>query len=149
MPNFFDTLKQGDDYLKVWPKQNCLYSLFVDCKMICYTQLIIKLFPIFIVLVVSLYMIWPLYFTWANAATLILFLIGLPVHCFLWLGNRSQQALSPTLFTWYMDIHEALKGNQQRLGVMPNNPKFIDLAKLLNRGFKQGGDDFLYNNELI
>lgn len=146
---FFDLLKKGEQYLKVWPKQNCLYSLFIDSKMVCYTQLLIKIFPIFIVLVASLYIIFPLYFSWASTATFIFFLIGLPVHCLLWLGKRSQQMLSPALFTWYVEIIEVLNGKQPGQQVMIDKPRFIDLAKLLNRGFKKGGDNFLYNNELI
>jgi len=130
--NFFELLKTGDQYLKVWPKQSCLYSLFVDSKMVCYTQLLIKLFPLFIILISSLYIFWPDYFGWPNTATFLLFLIGLPVHCFLWLGKRSQQLLS----------HSTQKKQLESL-------RFIDLAKLLNKGFKQAGDDFLYQNELI
>ena len=149
LTSFFDLLKQGDGYLKTWPKQSCLYSLFVDSKVVCYTQLLIKLFPVFIVLVASLYILWPAYFSWPSTATFILFLIGLPVHCFLWLGKRSRQALSPALFNWYIEIEEALNGRQLGQKTMINDPRFIDLAKLLNKGFKKGGDNFLYNNELI
>lgn len=146
---FFGLLKQGDQYLNTWPKQRCLYSLFVDSKMVCYTQLLMKVFPAFIVLIACLYFIWPAYFAWSSTATFILFLIGLPVHCLLWLGKRSQQHLSPALFTWYLEISEALHGNKNDKLALINEPRFIDLAKLLNKGFKQGGDDFLYQNELI
>lgn len=143
---FFDSIKKGDIYLKAWPKQACLYSLFVDSKMVYYTNILIKIFPIFIVLVASLYIVFPLYFSWPSTATFIVFMIGLPMHCLLWLGKRSQQHLSPSLSTWYLEISEVLNGGQK---VMIENPRFIDLAKLLNKGFKKGGDNFLYNNELI
>ena len=149
MLNFFSVLKEGDRYLKTWPKQRCLYSLFVDSKMAFYTHLIIKIFPIFIMLVASLYILFPIHFPWPSTATFILFLIGLPVHCILWLGNRSQQSLSPALFTWYVEISDVLNGKHEGQKVMIDNPRFIDLAKLLNKGFKKGGDNFLYNNELI
>lgn len=147
--DFFELLKQGDHYLKSWPKQSCLYSLFIDSKVVCYTQLLIKLFPAFIILIVGLYMLLPTYFSWPQTATFMLFLIGLPVHCFLWLGKRSQQLLSPSLFNWYVEISEVLDAQKKANQVMMKNPRFIDLANLLNRGFKQGGDDFLYQNELI
>jgi len=146
---FFDLLKKGDDYLKAWPKQRCLYSLFIDSKMVYYTQLLIKVFPLFIVLVAALYILFPSHFDWPHTATFILFLIGLPMHCLLWLGKRSQQTLSPALFTWYLEINDVLSGRQAEPFVMIDKPKFIDLAKLLNKGFKKGGDNFLYNNELI
>ncbi|RBW46520.1 DUF412 domain-containing protein [Psychromonas sp. B3M02] len=149
MFGFFDLVKKGEHYLKTWPKQACLYSLFIDSKMVCYTQLLIKIFPVFIVLVASLYIIFPVYFSWPSTATFILFLIGLPIHCLLWLGKRSQQTLSPSLFAWYVEIIEVLNGKQPGQQVMLDKPRFIDLAKLLNRGFKKGGDNFLYNNELI
>jgi uncharacterized membrane protein YfbV (UPF0208 family) len=110
---------------------------------------LIKIFPIFIVLVASLYIIFPVYFSWASTATFILFLIGLPAHCLLWLGKRSQQTLSPQLFAWYLDVIEVVNGKQSGQQVMIDKPRFIDLAKLLNKGFRKGGDNFLYNNELI
>ena len=147
--NFFELLKTGDQYLKVWPKQSCLYSLFVDSKMVCYTQLLIKLFPLFIILISSLYIFWPDYFGWPNTATFLLFLIGLPVHCFLWLGKRSQQLLSPALCKWYIEISEVLRDRHSTQKKQLESLRFIDLAKLLNKGFKQAGDDFLYQNELI
>ena len=149
MLNFFDLLKCGEQYLKMWPKQNCLYSLFVDSKMVCYTQLLTKLFPVFIALVTSLYIFWPDYFSWPSTATFILFLVGLPVNCFLWLGKRSQQSLSPSLYIWYVEINEVLSSHTSDRQVLLEKPRFIDLAKILNKGFKQGGDNFLYNNELI
>jgi len=147
--NFFSTLKEGERYLKTWPKQACLHALFIESKMVYYTRFLIKIFPAFIVLVVSLYLFFPLYFSWANTATFLLFLIGLPTHCLLWLGHRSQQELSPALFQWYVQISEVLNGKRGVGQVMLNNPQFMDLAKLLNRGFKKEGDNFLYKNELI
>jgi len=117
--------------------------------MVYYTRFLIKIFPAFIVLVAALSFLFPASFSWANTATFLLFLIGLPIHCFLWLGNRSQQELSPALFHWYVQISEVLNGKQKMGQVMLNNPRFMDLAKLLNRGFKKEGDNFLYKNELI
>jgi uncharacterized membrane protein YfbV (UPF0208 family) len=147
--SFFTLLKKGDQYLNAWPKQSCLYSLFIDSKMAYYTKLLLRVFPAFIVLVVSLYILFPAYFSWPSTATFMLFLIGLPTHCLLWLGKRSQQALSPALFSWYIEINAVLNGEHAGQTAMINDPRFIDLAKLLNRGFKKGGDNFLYNNELI
>lgn len=63
--------------------------------------------------------------------------------------QRSEQFLSPSLSTWYLEISEVLNGKRVGQQVMIQNPRFIDLAKLLNKGFKKGGDNFLYNNELI
>lgn len=149
MSGFFSLLKKGDHYLKHWPQQHCLYPLFVDSKMACYTRLLVKVFPAFIVLIASLYILFPNYFPWSSTATFILFLIGLPVHCHLWLGKRSQQLLSPQLSQWYLEIMEVISINQAFQQSVTDQPRFIDLAKLLQKGFKQGGDNFLYNNELL
>jgi uncharacterized membrane protein YfbV (UPF0208 family) len=146
---FFDVLKQGDRYLRLWPKQRTLNCLFVDSKIVFYTQLLIKLCPAFVILLVCLQIAFPLLLNWPTTATIVLFLLGLPVQGLYWLGKRSETLLPHKLVPWYMAIQQKLSGNNKIQTQLIRQPCYLDLAKLLGNAFKLGGDNFLQHHELI
>jgi uncharacterized membrane protein YfbV (UPF0208 family) len=147
--SFFDVLKQGDKYLQNWPQQNVLNCLFADSKVAVYTRLSIKTTPIFVVLAIVLNIVLPTLFNWSVTATFILFLLGLPIQGLYWLGKRSQKLLPSQLLPWYMAIAKKLSGEQAGQTVMLHQPSYFDLALLLKKAFRLGGDKFLQNHELI
>ncbi|WP_022940419.1 terminus macrodomain insulation protein YfbV [Psychromonas hadalis] len=146
---FFDVVRQGDLYLKNWPKQKTLNCLFVDSKVAFYTRLSIKVIPAFIMLIISLNMFFPAMLDWPATATLVLFLMGLPVQGLYWLGKRSATFLPNQLLPWYAAIEKTLNNQSTKERVMAQRPRYLDLALLLKNAFKRGGDNFLQNNELI
>lgn len=149
MNAFIDLIKQGDAYLKAWPQQRSLYSLFIDSKIACYTRLLIKVIPAFIIFSIALTISLPDIISWPATATFVLFCIGLPVQGVIWLGRRSQEFLPNQLFVWYMEIHNHLNAlNAQQVRALAR-PRYLDLAHLLNNAFRLGGDKFLQKNELI
>lgn len=149
MKLFFDVIRQGDFYLKNWPKQKTLNCLFVDSKVVFYTRLSIKVIPAFVILIMCLNVFLPELLNWPATATLVLFLMGLPVQGLYWLGKRSSAFLPNQLLPWYMAIEKKLNNAVTHDGVMAKRPRYVDLALLLKNAFKRGGDNFLQNNELI
>ncbi|WP_019615879.1 terminus macrodomain insulation protein YfbV [Psychromonas ossibalaenae] len=146
---FTDVVKQGDHYLKTWPKQPTLNCLFIDSKVVYYTQLLIKTVPAFVMLVVGLNILFPSLFVWPITVTFVLFLLGLPIQGLYWLGKRSQELLPNKLLPWYIAIQSELSGKRCELEEMLIRPSYLDLARLLKNAFKIGGDNFLQNHELI
>lgn len=149
MKLFFDVVRQGDFYLKSWPKQKTLNCLFIDSKVVFYTRISIKVIPAFVILIMCLNIFFPEFLNWPATATLVLFLMGLPVQGLYWLGKRSNDFLPNQLLPWYMAIEEKLNKTTTKDGTMLKRPRYVDLALLLKNAFKRGGDDFLQNNELI
>lgn len=149
MKSFFILIKQGDIYLNTWPKQKTLYSLFIDSKIVFYTHALIKIIPPFIVLMLVLNMWLPHIYTWPTTATFILFSIGLPLHAFYWLGKRSQSYLPNKLVAWYVEINNKLSMKNFVEAQTIYKPQYQDLAFLLSKAFRLGGDKFLQKNELI
>ena len=91
----------------------------------------------------------PSIISWPATATFVLFCIGLPVQCLIWLGKRSQEFLPNRLFAWYMEIHNQINAlNAQQVRALAR-PRYLDLAYLLTDAFRLGGDKFLQKNELI
>lgn len=146
---FFDVVRQGDFYLKNWPKQKTLNCLFVDSKVVTYTHLSIKVIPAFVILIMMLNIAFPEMLNWPATATLVLFLMGLPVQGLYWLGKRANSFLPNQLLPWYIAIEKKLNNSVTEEGVMAKRPRYLDLALLLKNAFKRGGDNFLQNNELI
>lgn len=146
---FFDVVRQGDFYLKNWPQQKTLNSLFIDSKIAFYTRLSIKLAPAFVIFIMMLNITFPASFNWPTTATLVLFLVGLPVQGLYWLGKRSSSLLPNQLLPWYLAIEKTLNSSITADTVMAKRPRYLDLALLLKNAFKRGGDNFLQNNELI
>jgi uncharacterized membrane protein YfbV (UPF0208 family) len=146
---FFDIVRQGDFYLKNWPRQKTLNCLFVDSKVAFYTRLSIKVIPAFIMLIISFNVFFPTMLDWPATATLVLFLMGLPVQGLYWLGKRSTAFLPNKLLPWYAAIEKKLNHSNTRDEIMAQRPRYLDLALLLKNAFKRGGDNFLQNNELI
>jgi uncharacterized membrane protein YfbV (UPF0208 family) len=146
---FFDIVRQGDFYLKNWPKQKTLNCLFVDSKVVFYTRLAITVIPFFSILIIGLNVLLPSFLDWPATVTLVLFLMGLPVQGLYWLGKRAGSFLPNQLLPWYLAIEKTLNKDVTKEGIMAKRPRYLDLALLLKSAFKRGGDNFLQNNELI
>lgn len=149
MSIFFDVIRQGERYLQSWPKQRVLNCLFIDSKVTFYTRLAIKTAPAFVILVVALNVLFPAILNWQSTSIFVVFLLGLPVQGLYWLGKRSQQFLPNQLLPWYGAIHKKLSGNRTEQADILQRPRYLDLALLLKRAFRLGGDKFLQHHELL
>lgn len=146
---FFDVIRAGDSYLKAWPKTSALNCLFIDSKIALYTRLAIKVTPAFIILSIGLSVTFPLLFDPVMSATFSAFLLCLPIQGLYWLGKRSQQSLPHKLLPWFMAIKAKLSTKNSAEGQWIHHPSYLELAILLQKAFKLGGDDFLRKHELI
>ncbi|MFT6348294.1 MAG: uncharacterized membrane protein YfbV (UPF0208 family) [Psychromonas sp.] len=149
MYSFFDVIREGNRYLKAWPKQSALNGLFIDSKVAFYTRLSIKITPAFIALSLGLTLTFPTLFDPIVSVTFALFLLGLPIQGFYWLGKRSRQLLPQQLLPWFMTIKNkvSVKNTVEKESI--HHPSYLELAALLQQAFKLGGDDFLQHHELI
>lgn len=148
MKKFFELMKMGEIYLNDWPKQKALNCLFVDSKIVAYTQLGTRVLPLLVVMSMSLSLFYPLYFKWSATATFALFALSLPAQGLYWLGKRSDTFLPNQILPWYLAIEAKLNPREDNQ-VLTFRPKYRDLAILLKQAFKRGGDDFLQKHELI
>jgi uncharacterized membrane protein YfbV (UPF0208 family) len=146
--SFFDVIRGGGRYLKVWPKQSALNGLFIDSKISFYTRMSIKITPAFVALSLGLTLTFPTLFNPIVSVTFALFLLGLPIQGFYWLGKRSEQLLPQQLLPWFMAIKQKLSVKNAAEESI-HHPSYLELATLLQQAFKLGGDDFLQHHELI
>lgn len=146
---FFNVISEGDRYLKAWPQKSTLNCLFIDSKVALYTRLAIKVTPAFIILSIGLSVAFPALFNPVVSVTFAFFLLGLPVQGLYWLGQRSQKRLPDKLLPWFMAIKAKLSMKGRADNELLHHPCYLELALLLQKAFKLGGDDFLRDHELI
>ncbi len=146
MLNKFPTyIKSGQEYMRLWPMQKQLYSLFPECRIIAATMFALKVMPAIAVIVVSI----QLHFLGSDALlqaiAMGMFFLSLPVQGLIWLGHRSEQELPPAISSWYKGIYAKMQTQGCQLHRLSPKPKFIELALLLRTAFKELDKAFTKN----
>lgn len=138
-------LKSGQEYMRIWPMQKQLYSLFPECRIIAATKLGIKVMPPIAILIVAVQIHVLGTEALPQALTMGAFFISLPIQGLLWLGHRSEQELPPGILSWYKDIHAKMQQQGCQLQRLTTKPKFKELAVLLRTAFKELDKAFTKN----
>lgn len=134
---FTSVMRDGQDYMKVWPMQKQLFSLFPDGQIIMATQLGIKIMPPFAVISAAIMLNANGGSFLPQALAVAAFFISLPVQGLLWLGLRANKPLPPSVKGWYREIHLKMKEQGCHLHSMKSQPRYKELALLLKTAFDE------------
>jgi len=104
-------IKDGREYMRIWPMEKQLYALFPECRIISATKFGIQVMPPIAIMVVALQLHFLGMEFFPQALTMGIFFFSLPLQGLFWLGSRSNQTLPPSMLAWCKDIH--LKMQQQ------------------------------------
>lgn len=129
--------KDGQDYMKTWPMQKELYSLFPECRVIAATKFSVTIMPPLAVLSAAAMVNAYGYEHAPQAIAIAAFFISLPMQGLLWLGYRSNQMLPPALRSWYQEIHQKMRQSGCSLNQPVARPKYKELARLLKTAFEE------------
>jgi len=130
-------LKSGQEYMRIWPMQKQLYALFPECRIMAATKFGMKIMPALAVIVVAIQIQYLGTQAIAQALTMGVFFISMPIQGLLWLGHRSEQELPPQINGWYKDIYAKMQTQGCQLQSQSDKPKFKELAVLLRTAFKE------------
>ena len=130
-------LKDGQQYMQTWPMQRQLFSMFPEGRVIMATKLSIKMMPALAVLSVAIMVNVRGYEILPQAIAIGAFFLSLPLQGLIWLGHRSNQALPPSLNSWYLDIHHKMQLQGCALQSPKAKPKYKELASLLKTAFDE------------
>lgn len=130
-------LKDGREYMRVWPMEKQLYAMFPECRIITATKFGIQVMPPIAIMVVALQLHYLGMEFLPQALTVGIFFFSLPLQGLFWLGSRSNQTLGPAMLAWCRDIHTKMQQHGCALEALPPKPRFIELAKLLRTAFKE------------
>lgn len=130
-------LRDGQEYMKVWPRQKQLFSLFPDGKVVVATEFAIKVMPpAAVVVAASLINIHGSEYA-PQAIAIAAFFISLPLQGLFWLGHRSKQTLPPAIRHWYREVHTKMRQQGCELQSAKLRPRYQELAQLLKTAFDE------------
>ena len=130
-------IKDGQQYMKVWPRQKQLYSLFPDGRVVVATEFAIKAMPpMAVVCAASLINIHGTEYA-PQAIAVAAFFLSLPLQGLLWLGHRSNQTLPPAIRSWYREIHLKMREQGCQLQSAKARPRYKEMASLLKTAFDE------------
>ena len=130
-------IKDGLEYMKVWPRQKALYSLFPDGRIVAATEYSLKFTPPIAIIAAAALINFHGREYVPQAIAIAGFFLSLPLQGLLWLGYRSNQALSPALRAWYKEIHNKMREQGCQLQSVKMRPKYRELANLLKTAYEE------------
>lgn len=133
----FKLLQDGQSYIKTWPKERVLNSIFPEGRVIAATQLSIQVMPPLAVLSCAMFLQVNGQSYLPQALAIGGFFITLPLQGIMWLGFRSNQVLPPSLKHWYKDVHAKMTAHGCSLEAAKTHPKYRELARLLKTAFSE------------
>ena len=135
--NVVQLIKLGSKYQKLWPERAELANYFAEYRTIQTSRLVCRHMPAvaLVTLVFQLYL--GSYEILAQALTVFLLMLSMPVQALVMLGLQADKFLPPGLATWYKE--GVAKFNQQggSIKLSTQKPRYFDLAQLLNLSAQQ------------
>jgi len=132
--SWYKIFQRGQDYMKTWPTDKRLASLFPEHRMITATRFAVRFMPAVAVFTLS----WQIALggQLGPAVATAIFACSLPMQGLWWLGKRSVTPLPPTLLHWFHEVRHQLTEAGQALGPVESTPTYQMLADVLKRAFK-------------
>ncbi|GLR02813.1 UPF0208 membrane protein [Vibrio hyugaensis] len=133
----FHSLKDGQNYMEIWPVRKELTAIFPEQRIIKATRFGIKVMPAVAAISVLTQMAFNNYNALPQAIVVALFAISMPLQGMWWLGSRSNTILPPALASWYRELHQKITETGFALEPAKAKPRYKELAMILNRAFRQ------------
>lgn len=131
------SFQQGQQYMAIWPMRKELAVMFPESRYIKATKFASRVMPAVAVMSVLSQMAFNNYEALPQAIAVALFALSMPLQGLWWLGRRSRTQLPPSLASWYRELHGKITSEGFTLQPMKAQPRYLELAQVLNRAFKQ------------
>ena len=135
--SIWQSFRHGQDYMAIWPMRKELAPLFPEQRYIKATRFAMRVMPAVAVLSVLSQMAFNNYDALPQAICIALFALSMPLQGLWWLGKRSRTDLPPSLASWCREIHDKITREGYALQPLRARPRYVELAQILNRAFKQ------------
>ncbi|KLV09289.1 hypothetical protein ABT56_03620 [Photobacterium aquae] len=135
--SLWQSFRDGQDYMSTWPMRKELAMLFPEQRYIRATRFAMRVMPAVAVMSVLSQMAFNNYDALPQAIAVALFALSMPLQGLWWLGRRSNTTLPPSLASWYREIHDKILSEGYAMQPVKSQPRYMELAQVLNRAFKQ------------
>lgn len=131
-------LKQGKDYIDLWPERPELNQFFQEYKAIIISRFVLKYCPALALFALILPLMTFGLDKLSIALAYAMFIASMPVQALFFMSKKAKQKLPLALASWYRQAVDKI--NQQATTVVEqsfsvNNPTYNDLAKLLHYSY--------------
>lgn len=134
---FFQTIKVGQKYSRIWPKERALFALFPEPRVIAATRFGIQYMPPVSVMLATFTLLLQGDYALPQAIAMGLLALSFPVQGLYWLGARAQRHLPPQTLSWYQEIHRKMRENGCNIENADKKPTYMSLAQLLKAAYSQ------------
>lgn len=131
------SLRDGQKYMDTWPMRKELAVIFPEQRVIKATRFAIRVMPAIAAISVITQVAFQNQQALPQAVVVALFAMSLPLQGMWWLGNRANKQLPPSLASWYRELYQKIVESGGALEPMKAKPRYKELAKILNRAFRQ------------
>ena len=135
MKEFFKQIALGRSYSKTWPLKPELGAVFPEVRVIHASQFAEKWVPAVAVLSLFAQVGYLGMDYLPQSLAMALLVISLPFQALLWLGHRSQQALTPALVNWCGEIRQQMLAAGVSVAPVRRQANYMDMAKLLRDAY--------------
>ncbi|MDX1304307.1 terminus macrodomain insulation protein YfbV [Photobacterium sp.] len=133
----WQNFQNGQQYMATWPIRKELALMFPEPRYIKATKFATRVMPAIAVMSVLSQMAFNNYDALPQAIVVAFFALSMPLQGLWWLGKRSRTVLPPSLATWYREIYEKIKNEGYAMQPLKKQPRYLELAEVLNRAFQQ------------
>ena len=134
---FLFRFRDGQTYMDVWPERKELAPMFPEQRVIKATKFAVKVMPAVAVISVLTQMAFNNTTGLPQAIIIALFALSMPLQGLWWLGNGANTLLPPALANWYRELYQKIIESGAALEPMKSQPRYKELANILNKAFKQ------------
>ncbi|RWX53471.1 terminus macrodomain insulation protein YfbV [Photobacterium chitinilyticum] len=135
--SIWQSFQNGQQYMATWPMRKELAMMFPEPRYIKATKFATRVMPAVAVMSVLSQMAFNNYDALPQAIAVAFFSLSMPLQGLWWLGKRSRTDLPPSLASWYREIHDKITSEGYALQPIKPRPRYLELAQVLNRAFKQ------------
>lgn len=133
--NPLDLMKLGRKYMNLWPQQPELIEFFADYKIVQFSRIVCRFFPMIALLVFIVQLSLGSMQLLPQAIFYSLFILSMPLQALLILGIKADKFLPPFLATWYREGVARVIEQGGEIEFSMKKPRYYDLARLLNISF--------------
>ena len=130
--SFFEILKLGQRYMKLWPNKAVLINYFAEYRAVQVSRFVCRYFPTIAIIIFIVQLYFGSFSILPQALMYVIFILSMPVQALVMLGVKADKFLPPALASWYKEGVARVNESGGDIKLSLQKPRYFDLANLLN-----------------
>ncbi|NQY62406.1 MAG: DUF412 domain-containing protein [Alteromonadaceae bacterium] len=130
--SFFEIIKLGQRYMKLWPNKAVLINYFAEYRAVQVSRFVCRYFPTIAIIIFIVQLYFGSFSILPQALMYVIFILSMPVQALVMLGVKADKFLPPALASWYKEGVARVNESGGDIKLSLQKPRYFDLANLLN-----------------